>query len=26
VYWMGELKPYLPSRYYFLDEQPAFRP
>ena len=26
AYWMGELKPYLPSRYYFLDEQPAFRP
>lgn len=22
-YWMGELKPYLPQKYYFLDEQPA---
>lgn len=26
AYWMGELKPYLPSRYYFLAEQPASRP
>ena len=23
VYWMGELKPYLPKDYYFLDERPA---
>jgi competence protein ComEC len=23
AYWLGELKPYLPQKYYFLDEQPA---
>jgi len=25
TYWMGELKPYLPQKYYFLDEQPAIQ-
>jgi competence protein ComEC len=24
-YWMGVLKPYLPEKYYFLDERPAIR-
>ena len=25
TYWLGELKPYLPQKYYFLDEQPAIQ-
>jgi len=25
AYWLGELKPYLPEKYYFLDEQPAIQ-
>jgi hypothetical protein len=25
AYWLGELKPYLPQQYYFLDEQPAIQ-
>lgn len=25
AYWLGELKPYLPRHYYFLDEQPAIQ-
>ena len=25
AYWLGELKPYLPQKYYFLDEQPAVK-
>ena len=25
AYWLGELKPYLPQKYYFLDEQPAIK-
>ncbi len=25
AYWMGILKPYLPRRYYFLDERPAIQ-
>lgn len=25
AYWMGVLKPYLPRRYYFLDERPAIQ-
>lgn len=25
AYWLGELKPYLPQKYYFLDEQPAIQ-
>jgi len=25
AYWLGELKPYLPKQYYFLDEQPAIQ-
>jgi competence protein ComEC len=25
AYWMAELNPYLPTKYYFLDEQPAIR-
>jgi hypothetical protein len=24
-YWMGVLKPYLPEKYYFLEEGPALR-
>jgi competence protein ComEC len=24
-YWLSELKPYLPQKYYFLDEQPAIQ-
>jgi hypothetical protein len=24
-YWMGVLKPYLPEKYYFLEERPAIR-
>jgi competence protein ComEC len=25
AYWLGELRPYLPQKYYFLDEQPAVK-
>ena len=25
AYWLGELKPYLPQKYYFLDEHPALK-
>lgn len=25
AYWLGELMPYLPQKYYFLDEQPAVK-